>query len=140
VQDNKHPQGHVEYARSSIASANGGIHMTLTPPRLLHDSLCGGCRYSHVPTTWRSGICARRITSLMKRDKNRMLAQAGALWSGEKIPKIAVAAFRMPAAIVPRNTGALMMQDHELTSADRIWFLPFRLSTDFRRKRSNPIT
>jgi hypothetical protein len=85
AQDNKHPQGHVEDARSSIASSNG-MHMTRTPPRLLHDPLCGGCRYSHVPTTWQSGLCARWITSYMKRDKNRTLAQAGAL-VGRKNPK-----------------------------------------------------
>jgi hypothetical protein len=83
AQDNKHPQGHVEDARRSISTSANGMHRTRTPPRLLYDPLCGGCRYSHFPTTWQSGICATRITSLMETNKNMSLAQAGALTGKE---------------------------------------------------------
>jgi hypothetical protein len=82
-------QGHVEYARRSNPVNNSSITTNKSSkavPRLLHDPLCGGCRYSHVPITWQSGFCAEKITEAMKTFKNVSLSQAGAL-VGTEHPK-----------------------------------------------------
>jgi hypothetical protein len=73
-------QGHVEDAQrsSSIYSSSTTTNkLSKAAPRLLHDPLCGGCRYSHVPITWQSGFCADMITKVMQSFKNVSLAQAG---------------------------------------------------------------
>jgi hypothetical protein len=82
-------QGHVEDARRSNTTNSSSIStnkLSKAAPRLLHDPLCGGCRYSHVPTTWQSGFCADMITKVMQTFKTVSLSQAGA-HVGTKYPK-----------------------------------------------------